>query len=153
MDLDRIDRAILRALQADGRLTIQALADRVGLSPTPCRRRVQMLEDAGAIRGYRAVVDPGAVDAPLKLYAFVKLVQRTNAHLDAFEAAVRASPEILSCELVTGVHDYLISIRLPAIEHYDAFLRRVLADIPSVAEISTSIVVATVKDPGGPVPV
>lgn len=153
MDLDRIDLAILRALQADGRLTIQALADRVGLSATPCRRRVQMLEEAGVIRGYRAALDPAAVGVPVKLYAFVKLIQRTNAHLDAFEQAVRASPEILSCELVTGVHDYLLSIRLPSIEHYDTFLRRVLAGIPSVAEISTSIVVSAVKDPGGPVPV
>lgn len=152
MELDRLDRAILRALQEDGRLTIQALADRIGLSPTPCRRRVQMMEEAGVIRGYRAVLDPASVGAPLKLYAFVKLVQRTNAHLDAFEAAVRANPEILSCELVTGVHDYLLSIRLPSIDHYDAFLRRVLAGIPSVAEISSSIVVSAVKDAGGPVP-
>ncbi len=125
MDLDRIDRAILRALQEDGRLTIQQH------SPTAsaCRRPPA----AGGCRCWRKRASsaaiarrstPAAVGAPLKLYAFVKLVQRTNAHLDAFESAVRAHPEILSCELVTGVSDYLISIRLPSIEHYDAFLRR-----------------------------
>jgi len=108
--LDRIDRRILAALQADGRLTNQALSDRVALSPSACLARVRRLEESGVIQGYHARLDPFALDVGLVLYAEVTLKGHSPAELAAFERAIKAIPAIVEASHVTGAYDYLLKV-------------------------------------------
>ena len=109
-ELDRIDRRILAALQADGRLTNQALSEQVALSPSACLARVRRLEKAGIIQGYHARVDPFALGVGLVLYAEVTLRGHSPGEMETFEKAVRAIPQIVEASHVTGAHDYLLKI-------------------------------------------
>ena len=109
-DIDRIDRRILAALQADGRLTNQALSERVALSPSACLARVRRLEKAGIIQGYHARVDPFAVDIGLVLFAEVSLKGHGPGELALFEKAVRELPQIVEASHVTGDYDYLLKV-------------------------------------------
>ena len=108
--LDRIDRRILAALQADGRLTNQALSERVALSPSACLARVRRLEESGVIQGYHARLDPFALDVGLVLYAEVTLKGHSPAELAAFERAIKAIPAIVEASHVTGAYDYLLKV-------------------------------------------
>ncbi|MGI9504920.1 MAG: Lrp/AsnC family transcriptional regulator, partial [Geminicoccaceae bacterium] len=105
MSLDEFDRKILTALQRDGRASVEKIAEIVGLSPTPTRRRIRRLEQEGAIKGYVAVVDPKACGLDLTLYVFIKLERRSRENIDGFEKAIERLPEVVSCDLVTGPHD------------------------------------------------
>jgi len=109
-ELDRIDRRILVALQADGRLTNQALSERVALSPSACLARVRRLEESGVIQGYHARLDPFALDVGLVLYAEVTLKGHSPAELAAFERAIKAIPAIVEASHVTGAYDYLLKV-------------------------------------------
>ena len=108
--LDRIDRKILVQLQAEGRLTNQALAERVALSPSACLARVRRLEEAGVIQGYHARLDPFAVDIGLVLFAEVTLKGHSAAELARFEAAIAAVPQIVEASHVSGAYDYLLKV-------------------------------------------
>ena len=108
--LDRIDRRILTALQADGRLTNQALSEQAALSPSACLARVRRLEEAGVIRGYHARVDPFALDIGLVLYAEITLKGHGVAELAAFERAVLAMPQVVEASHMTGDYDYLVKV-------------------------------------------
>jgi DNA-binding Lrp family transcriptional regulator len=111
--LDRIDRRILAELQADARLTNQALSERVALSPSACLARVRRLESAGVIEGYHARLDPFAVGVGLVLYVDITLEGHTPAELARFEAAIAAIPEVVEASHVTGVFDYILKVVVP----------------------------------------
>ncbi len=119
VDLDRIDRLILRELQQDGRLSNQELADRVGLSPSPCLRRVRHLEQAGVIEGYRAVVSAKAVDLTITAFVRLRLASHEGSTVDAVEERLRAIPHIVEAHLLAGDWDYLVRIVTPSFEEYE----------------------------------
>jgi Lrp/AsnC family transcriptional regulator, leucine-responsive regulatory protein len=145
MTLDRIDQLILEQLQADGRLTNVALAERVGLSPSPCLRRVRLLEQAGLIKGYQAVVDQAKAGLPVSVFVSVRLEQQREEAMARFEAAVRGFPEVLECYLMTGTRDYLLRVVAHDLGDYESFLKRTLTRIEGVASIESSFALAQVK--------
>jgi Lrp/AsnC family leucine-responsive transcriptional regulator len=143
--LDEIDRRIIEALQADGRITTQELADRVGLSPSPCARRVRLLEAAGIIKGYVALVDQAKVGLPINVFASIKLERQREEDLDRFAAAVARWPEVADCYLMTGPRDYLMRIILPDLGDYERFLKEKLTRLDNIASIESSFALGQVK--------
>ncbi len=138
LSLDAIDRKILEALQDDGRITNQQLADKVGLSPSPCLRRVRLLEEAGAIDRYVALVDPEAVGLSVSAFIRVRLDRQDDRHLEAFESAVSAFPEVMECYLMTGDADYQLRVLVASLDAYEDFMRSKLTRIAGVGEVTTS---------------
>lgn len=136
--LDAIDHRILDAIQADGRITNQALAEQVGLSPSPCLRRVRALEDAGVIKGYVGLVDPDAVGLPVTAFVRVRLVTQDDKHLAAFEETVAGLPEVMECYLMTGECDYQLRVVFPSLAAFEDFLRHKLTRIPGVSQVTSS---------------
>lgn len=143
--LDEIDRRILTALQHDGRLTNQDLAARVGISPSPCWRRVRALETAGVIKAYAALVDPGAIGLDVSVFTQVSLDRQGEKNLQVFEQAVGAWPEIMECYLMTGDADYLLRVVVPDLAAYEKFLMQKLTRIPGIASIKSSFALRSVK--------
>ena len=143
--LDAQDRRILAALQRDGRKTIQALADEIGLSATPCHRRVRRLEDEGIIGGYVAVVDQRAVDLPISVFISIRLERQREEELDRFAAAVTRWPEVMECYLMTGQRDYLMRVVCADLPAYERFLKDKLTRLDGVASIESSFALAQVK--------
>lgn len=143
--LDDIDRRILAALQQDGRMTTQELADRVGLSASPCARRVRLLEEAGIIKGYVAVLDQARVGLPISVFASVKLERQREEELDRFSDAVTRWPEVADCYLMTGQRDYLLRIVVPDLESYERFLKDKLTRLKGVAAIESSFALGQIK--------
>ena len=144
--MDAKDRQILRELQRDGRLTNAELAERVNLSPSPCLRRVRNLESAGVIDRYVAIVDREAAGYPVTAFVQVTLARHDRGAIEAFEAHVRKTPQILTCHLMTGSSDYLLQIVVAGLDAYEDFMRGTLHDTPGIATINTSFVYGTVKD-------
>tara|TARA_R110002110_G_scaffold415622_1_gene652516 strand:- start:534 stop:995 length:462 start_codon:yes stop_codon:yes gene_type:complete len=145
MNLDNIDKNIIRALQGDGRLSNQELSERVGLSPSPCLRRLRALESAGVIEGYAAKVSQNAVGLPVSVFVSVKLEHQVEEQLDRFEATLRDCPEVLECYLMTGPRDYLLRIVARDLADYERFLKETLTRIPGVASIESSFALRQVK--------
>jgi Lrp/AsnC family leucine-responsive transcriptional regulator len=143
--LDATDRRIIAALQVEGRLTIQELAERCGLSPSPCLRRVRALEAAGIIKGYAAVIDQARVGLPVSVFASVKLERQREEALDRFEANVARWPEVVDCYLMTGQRDYLLRIVVRDIEAYERFLKDKLTRLDGVASIESSFALGQIK--------
>ncbi|OYX83419.1 MAG: AsnC family transcriptional regulator, partial [Azorhizobium sp. 32-67-21] len=119
MQIDAIDRKILALLQDDGRMSIADLADRVGLSPSPCLRRVRALEASGLIARYVAVLDQRAAGLPVSVFVSIKLERQREDALDAFAAAIRRWPEVLECYLMTGQRDYLLRVVVADLDSYE----------------------------------
>lgn len=143
--LDDIDRKILAALQEDGRITSAELAERVGLSPSPCARRVRLLEQAGIITGYVALVDQVAVGLPVSVFASIKLERQREEELDRFAEAVGRWPEVVDCHLMTGQRDYLLRIVVEDLEAYERFLKEKLTRLDGVASIESSFALKQLK--------
>jgi DNA-binding Lrp family transcriptional regulator len=143
--LDRIDRSILRVLQEDARISYSELAERVGLSPSPCLRRVRALEAGGVIRQYVALLDPGAVALGVSVFVSVTLEKQIEERLEAFEAAVKTRPEVLECYLMTGEADYLLRVVVADLSAYERFLMDHLTRIPGVASIKSSFALKEVR--------
>ena len=143
--IDDIDRRIIAALQVDGRMTIHELADRVRLSPSPCARRVRLLEDAGIIRGYVAVIDQAKVGLPISVFASVKLERQREEELDRFSQAITRWPEVADCYLMTGQRDYLLRIVVRDLEEYERFLKDKLTRLDGVSSIESSFALGEVK--------
>lgn len=143
--LDAIDRKILAALQRDGRMSLADLAERVGLSPSPCARRVRMLEEAGVILRTVAVLDQVAVGLPVSVFISVKLERQREQSLDRFANAVERWPEVLECYLMTGPRDYLLRVVVPDLAAYEAFLKEKLTKLDGVASIESSFALGQVK--------
>jgi Lrp/AsnC family leucine-responsive transcriptional regulator len=151
IELDRIDRRILAALQADGRLANVELADRVGLSPSPCLRRVKRLEEAGVIRGYRAVLDRDAVGLGLTVFVEIRVGRHSRENAAALHQALAALPEVVSCHMVSGTADFLAEVTVPDLAAYERLLTDRLLDLPMVQEIRSNISLRAVK-PEAPLP-
>jgi Lrp/AsnC family leucine-responsive transcriptional regulator len=143
--LDAIDRKIIAALQANGRMTAQELSTLVGLSPSPCARRVRMLEEASIIKGYVAVVDQAKVGLPISAFASIRLSRQHEDDLDKFAQAVAGWPEVVDCYLMTGRQDYLMRIVVRDLEAYERFLKEKLTRLHGVASIETSFALGQVK--------
>src|SRR3954465_923827 len=122
MKLTRADRKILEILQQDSSLTNVELAERVGLSPSPCLRRVRQLEASGVIRAYRALLDPRALGLDLTVFVEVKVGRHSRESADALEAALRTVPEVVACHMVSGAADFLAEVVVPDLAAYERFL-------------------------------
>jgi Lrp/AsnC family leucine-responsive transcriptional regulator len=149
LDLDAIDRRILRALQAQGRMSYDELATQVNLSPSATLRRVKRLEEARVIGGYVALVDAEKVGLSLTAYLNVRLEKHTAAHkrspMDQFSAAVQTWPEVVECSALTGDMDYLLCVRVADMAHYSRFISDTLLKHPSVQDCRSSFVLNRVK--------
>lgn len=143
--MDNIDRKILRCLQLDGRLSNQELAQQVNLSPSPCLRRVRMLEERGIIKGYTAMVDQQAVGLPITVFIRITLERHDTATVAEFERSIRDIDEIMDCFLMTGQRDYLMRVVASGLESYERFVREVIHTIPGIASIDTSFAYGVVK--------
>src|SRR6185436_5279471 len=150
--MDSLDRAILRHLQADGRLTNVELAERVRLSPSQCLRRVRSLERAGVIRGYHAEIDPAAVGRGFEITVHVELTLKDRATVEAFEAGIAALDEVVECRRMFGLPDYVIRVAVADQDAYEAFYMNELAELPGLARVNSQFTMKTVKR-GGAVPV
>jgi len=144
MKIDATDRAILVALQLDGRMTNVELAERVHLSESACLRRVRLLEDNGVIERYTMLVSPAAVGINGNVFAEITLNSQKQEDLDAFEAAVRAVPEVMECYLVTGEYDYLLRVVARDTVDYERIHHEHLTRLPGVARVKTSFTLRTV---------
>ena len=144
--LDRIDRAILAALSTDGRLSMAALGEKVGLSKTPVQARVRRLERDGYIRGYQAIVDREKMGEGHVAFVQVKLSDTRSEALDAFNRATRAVPEIEQCHMIAASFDYLLKVRTKDIAAYRRVLGERISALPHVAQTSTYVAMETVKD-------
>ena len=136
--LDAIDRKILDRLQRDGRTSNQDLSLAVGLSPSPCLRRVRVLEDSGTITGYVALVSPDAVGLPVTAFVRVRLSSQDDRNLAEFERTVSTFPEVMECYLMTGDSDYQLRIQVESLAAFEDFLRHKLTRIASVAGVNSS---------------
>lgn len=145
VQLDAIDRQILRILQDDGRISNQDLAERVHLSPSACLRRVRRLEEEGVIARYVALLHPRAVGQPGTSFTIVNLERITPEAMQAFESAVRAEPAILDCYYVAGSNDYLIRFTYRDAADLEAFHGEILARLPGVVRSNSMLVLRTVK--------
>lgn len=145
LELSAVDRRILRALQEDGRMTVQAIAERVGLSASPCLRRIRQLEQAGVIAAYSAIVEQKAVGLPVSVFISIKLERQRSRELDRFGDAVRAWPEVMECYLMTGQFDYLLRVVCADLAAYESFLRDRLTQLEGVGSIESSFSLAQIK--------
>jgi Lrp/AsnC family leucine-responsive transcriptional regulator len=144
-DLDAIDRHILEALQADGRLSVVELADKVGLSPSPCLRRLKRLEAEGHIAGYRALLSRDRVGLDLTVFVGVKVDGHRDENATALQQAIEAMPEVVSAHLVSGEADFLLEVVVPDLKHYEEFLVGRLLKLPMVKDIRSNFAIRRVK--------
>jgi DNA-binding Lrp family transcriptional regulator len=143
--LDAIDCRILAALQEDGRMSNLDLSDKVGLSPSPCSRRVHLLETEGFIRRYVALLDPATIDLPVHVFVNITLEKQVEASLELFERTVLERPEVLECYLMTGSFDYLLRVVVSDLAAYERFVLDHLTRIPGVASIKSSFALKQVQ--------
>lgn len=145
VSLDSVSLRILQELQRDARQTVQQIAERVGLSSTPCWKRIKDMEAAGVIRGYSALVDRARVGLDLMVVVEANLSQHTEELVHQFEAAVAATPQIVRCLSTTGQADYILTVLVPGIAEYERFLHGQLFKLPGVTHVRSSIVLKEVK--------
>ncbi len=146
--MDDKDRQIIRALQRNGRATNLEIAAEVNLSPSPCLRRIRLLEDSGAILGYRAVADQRAYGLPVTVFIRIRLERHTGEAVRHFETRVRALDEVLECHLMTGPADYLLRVVVAGLDAYEDFIRNRIHHIGGIASIDSSFVYGTIKNTG-----
>jgi Lrp/AsnC family leucine-responsive transcriptional regulator len=144
-NFDSHDVALLKAVQRNGRATINELAKCVGLSPSPVARRLRILEDAGVITGYAALIDERALGYEFSVFVSVKLDRQVDDALARFEAAVRSFPEVVDCWLMTGNRDYLLRVATRGLADFERFLTGTFTKIPGVSSIESSIPLRRVK--------
>jgi Lrp/AsnC family leucine-responsive transcriptional regulator len=148
-ELDGTDRRILRALQRDGRLSVVALSEEVGLSPTPCQRRLRRLEEEGVISGYMAVLDHARLGLPLQAFVQVSLDDHAEDVVARFQAALSGRPEVLAAYAMSGDTDYLVHVVAADFEAYAEFALKALLRMPGVKDTRSSFVLRALKPPGG----
>jgi Lrp/AsnC family leucine-responsive transcriptional regulator len=151
IDLDATDRKILAELQANGRISNTELARKIGLSESPCLRRVRNLEDDGVIAGYSALLDHRKLDLEIVAYVQVNLDQRSEADTNAFVKAVKKAPWIIECVAISGTHDYLLKVAARNIDHFGALTMKKLLRFPGVTDVMSNLVLASIKDNYGSV--
>ncbi|MER8444764.1 Lrp/AsnC family transcriptional regulator [Mesorhizobium sp. M1066] len=143
--LDAIDMKIIAALQKNAKATTNDLAETVGLSPSPCARRVRLLESAGVIKGYTVVLDQKKLGLPISAFASIKLERQREDDLDRFSQAVLRWPEVADCYLMTGQRDYLMRIVVRDLEAYERFIKAKLTRLDNIASIESSFALGQVK--------
>lgn len=144
--LDGIDLHILRILQSEGRLSNAELADRVGLSPTPCLRRVRRMEQEGVILGYRAELDRSRIGLGLTVLVDMKVDGNRGENLARIQERLKTMPEVLSCHLVAGEFDLMLEVTVPELAAYERFLLDNLMQIQMIKDIRSHVVIRTVTD-------
>jgi Lrp/AsnC family leucine-responsive transcriptional regulator len=144
--LDKTDRKILRELQRNARISNQDLGELVGLSPTPCARRVRNLEKRGIIKGYAAIVDEVQMGFGFSVFVSVQLDHQTDDRLLKFESEIQEFPEVIDCWLMTGNRDYLLRLALENLSEFERFLTGRLTKVEGVASIESSIPIRRVKE-------
>jgi Lrp/AsnC family transcriptional regulator, leucine-responsive regulatory protein len=142
---DELDRKILTGLQANGRMSLAELAAKVGLSPSPCLRRIRNLERSGVIARYVAVLDQRMVGLPVSVFVSIKLEKQRQESLDRFAKAVERWPEVLECYLMTGSRDYWLRVVVPDLEAYERFVKQKLTRLEGIASIESSFALEQVK--------
>jgi len=142
---DRATRMILEALQADSRLSNQALAEKVGLSATPVWRRIKELEDSGVIHRYVALADREKLGLSICVLANVSLVRHSEGAVEQFEQLVQTSPQIIECQAITGEADYVVKVVAPDMKAYDQFLQSKVFKVAGVASVRSNVVLREVK--------
>jgi len=145
LNLDEVDRKILAQLHTDGRMSLSDLAGKVGLSPSPCLRRVRILEREGVISRYVAVLDQRAVGLPVSVFVSIKLERQKQDALDQFAKAIARWPEVLECYLMTGPRDYWLRVVVPDLAAYERFVKQKLTRLDGVASIEASFALEQVK--------
>jgi Lrp/AsnC family transcriptional regulator, leucine-responsive regulatory protein len=149
--MDKTDRAILAHLRRDGRLTNTELADRVGLSPSPCLRRVRQLEQRRVITGYHAAVDPAAIGRGFQVLVHVEMARQDKGTIEAFEAAVQQLEDVVDCRRMFGQPDYLVWVAVADLATYERLYMTALTDLPGVARTNSQFTMKVVVDRGAPV--
>ena len=142
---DAIDRRILEVIQEEARISNTELAGRVGLSPSPCWRRVRALEDSEVIRRYVTLVNAEAIGLPINVFATVALERQVESALERFERAVAERPEVMECYLMTGEFDYLLRVVVPNLGAYERFLMDHLTRVKGIASIKSSFALKQVR--------
>jgi Lrp/AsnC family transcriptional regulator, leucine-responsive regulatory protein len=143
--MDNIDYKIIRELQTNGRLPVQNLAAAVNLTPSPCLRRLRMLEEAGVVRGYAAIVDEHLYGLPVTVFVRIRLDRHSEERVGRFERSIRSIGEILECYLLAGDFDYMLRVLVPDLKSYEDFIRERIHTIPGIAAIETSFAYGVVK--------
>ena len=143
--LDATDRRLLDALQEDARISNTDLAEKIGLSPSPCWRRVRNLESKGVVRRYVTLLNPDAMGLPINVFATVALEKQIESTLENFESQITRYPEVMECYLMTGEFDYLLRIVVPDLKAYERFLMDHLTRIEGIASIKSSISLKQVR--------
>ena len=151
-DLDEIDRRILASLQAHARLRNVELAEQVGLSASPCLRRVKRLEETGVIRGFATLVDPEAVGLPVSVFVQVTLERQAEASLEAFESHITEWPEVMECYLMTGDADYLLRVVVTDMRDFERIHQQHLSRLPHVQRIQSNVALRPVVHRMTPIP-
>ena len=144
-NLDEIDRSILRALQTDGRASVQTVSDQVGLSPSPCARRIRNLEAEGVIDRYAALINEVKIGYSVTVFVSVQLDKQIDDALQTFESAINGYPEVVDCWLMTGSRDYLLRVVTEDLSAFETFLTSRLTKVPGVASIESAIPLRRVK--------
>jgi Lrp/AsnC family leucine-responsive transcriptional regulator len=145
LDLDDMDRKILNLLQEDARLTVQEIADRVGLSSSPCHRRMRQLEERGIILKTIAMVDQKAVGLPVSVFVSIKLERQKEKDLEKFARAISGWREVLECYLMTGPRDYLLRVVVADLAAYEQFLKQKLTRLDGISSIESSFALDQIK--------
>jgi DNA-binding Lrp family transcriptional regulator len=145
MKIDNTDIKILEVLIEDGRASVESVAEAIGLSPTPTRRRIRRLEEEQIITAYRAEIDPERAGLEIRIHLLVKLQARDRPTIDQFEKIVASTPEVQSCDLVTGQYDYILLIHLSSMKDYHQYLRQFLENNAGVSSIESNVVIGTIK--------
>lgn len=145
LQIDAVDRKLLRALQVDSRKSVQVLGDAVGLSASACHRRLKALEDQGLIEGYRAVLSASRLGYSMQFFIEVGLTSQSEAALEAFETAVQDIPEVLECHLMAGHSDYILRVVCQDHDDFERLHRRLSARLPGVARLHSNMCIRTVK--------
>jgi DNA-binding Lrp family transcriptional regulator len=145
--VDATDRKIIAELQRDGRLSNVELADRVGLTPAPCLRRVKRLEDQGVILGYAARIDPHSTGRGFEVLVNVDLTRKDRATFEAFEAAVAAFDEVTELRRMFGLPDYVLRVATASITSYETFVSTQLGDVPGILRLDSHLTMKTIKSP------
>ncbi|MBS0236873.1 MAG: Lrp/AsnC family transcriptional regulator [Proteobacteria bacterium] len=143
--MDEIDSKIIIELQQDGRLTNQKLSERVNLSPSPCHRRVRILEESGVIEGYGARISHRALGMPIIAFITVRLAVQSKNAMAEFEQGVRRTPEITACYLMSGRQDYLLQVFAASLDSYEQFVREKLSELPGIGQWETNFVFGEIK--------
>lgn len=145
MALDEFDKKILRVLQKEADISMQDLGDRIGLSHTPCWRRVKRLQEQGIIRGKVTLLDESKVNLPVTVYTYLTIKSHDEQVLNEFESSVQDVPEVMECYSTTGEKDYVLRVVAESVSHYEQILKRKLVHLPHVDAVSSTFALKQVK--------